>query len=366
MVNLGSHAPRRIAGYSFLVACLAVVTAIAVIVATQSVAGAATAVNLGTAGTFGVLGGQSVTNTGPSVINGDLGVSPGGAPPLVTGFPPGLVNGTIHTADAVALQAQSDLTTAYNTAASAASTENIGAALMGATTLGPGVYTASSALDVGGTLTLDAHGDANAVWIFQVGSALTVDSGTSILLTDGAQACNVFWQVTSSATLGTGSTFVGSILALTSITVTTDDTIMGRALARNGSTTLDTDTITVPACASPTISPTPPTPTPTPTRRRPTPTPSPTRTGPLPSPSPSRSGPLPSPSPTRTGPLPSPSPSRSGPLPSPSPTRTGPRPSPSPTRTGPSPKPTRPAPKPSPTSPAPVPTPVPTTIPVTG
>jgi len=345
MVNLSSHASRRTAGYSLLAACLVLGTAMAVIIATQSVAGAAVAtVNLGTAGSFGVLAGTTVTNVPTpvathTIINGDLGVSPGTA---ITGFPPGVVNGAVHDADGVAAGAQSDLTVAYNDAAGRSPSGSVGPFIGAGQVLAPGVYNATTSLDVGGRLTLNAHGDPSAVWIFQVGSTLVTDSASSIRLTGGAQACNVFWQVGSSATLGTHSSFQGSVLALASITVTTGDTIIGRALARNGAVTLDHDTITVPTCTTPsptpTITTTTPTPTPTITTATPTPTPSPTRTR----------TPTPSPSPTRTR----------TPTPSPSPTRTRtPTPSPSPTRT-------RPGPRPTP--PAPVPTPIPTTVPITG
>jgi Ice-binding-like len=348
MASLGSHASRRIAGYSFLAACLVLGTAIAVIIATQSVAGAAVAtVNLGTASSFGVLAGSTVTNTGATIVNGDLGVSPGSA---ITGFPPGVVNGAVHDTDGVAAGAQSDLTTAYNDAAGRSPSGSVGPFIGAGQTLAPGVYNATTSLDVGGALTLNAHGDPDAVWIFQVGSTLVTDSASSIRLTGGAQACNVFWQVGSSATLGTNSSFQGSVLALTSITVTTGDTIIGRALARNGAVTLDDDVITVPECTSPT-------PSPSPTRTRtPTPTPSPTITTATPTPSPTRTRtPTPTPSPTRTRtPTPTPSPTRTRtPTPTPSPTRTKPTPRPSPTR-------------PAPTPPAPVPTPIPTTVPITG
>jgi hypothetical protein len=277
MKDIGSRASRRLAGYFGLTACLVLATAIAVIIATQSVAGAAVAtVNLGTASSFGVLAGSTVTNTGASVINGDLGVSPGTA---VTGFPPGIVTGATHKADGVAGGAQSDLTTAYIDAAGRSPSGSVGPAIGAGQTLGPGVYNASTSLDLSGALTLNAHGDPNAVFIFQVGSTLVTDSASSVVLTHGAQACNVFWQVGSSATLGTHSSFQGSVLALTSISVTTGDTIVGRALARNGAVTLDDDVITVPSCTSPT-------PTPTPTTTSPTPTPSPTTTGPTHTPSP--------------------------------------------------------------------------------
>lgn len=226
-------------------AVLTVLLAATVVAATSTRANAiATPVPLGTATSYAVLAGQSVTNTGPSVITGDLGVSPGTA---ISGFPPGLVNGTQHSADAAALQAKSDLVVAYNNAAGQATD----AALppdAGGLTLVPGVYTASSTLGLTGTLTLDAQGDPNAVWVFQVGSGLTTASASRVLLINGASPCNVFWQIGSSATLGTGTTFVGTIMALTSISVTTNASIDGRALARNGSVTLDTNRITRPQC----------------------------------------------------------------------------------------------------------------------
>ena len=300
MTDIGSRAPRRRSGYAWLAAGpVAAAGAIAVLIASLPAVAATAPVGLGTAGSFAVLGGTTVTNTGPSVISGDLGVSPGTA---VTGFPPGIVtSGTIHSADGVANGAQSDLTTAYNDAAGRSPTANVPAFIGAGQTLAPGVYKASSSLDVGGSLTLDAGGDPNAVFIFQAPSTLITDSASSVILTNGAQACNVFWQVGSSATLGTNSAFTGSILALTSISVNTGDTVMGRALARNGAVTLDDDTITAPSCST-----TPPTSTPTPTGTTPSPTP--TRSRPAPSPSPSPTSPSPSPSPSPTSPAPIPTP----------------------------------------------------------
>ena len=204
-------------------------------------------VGLGTAQSFAVLAGSTVTNTGPSVIKGDLGVSPGTA---VTGFPPGTVNGTIHSADAVAAQAQADTTTAYNDAAGRSPTSAITADL-GGRTLVAGVYRGTT-LGLTGTLTLDAQGDQSAVFVFQAGSTLITASNSGVALINGAQACNVFWQVGSSATLGTGTVFVGSILALTSVTADTGASVAGRLLARNGAVTLDSNTVTASACATPT------------------------------------------------------------------------------------------------------------------
>jgi len=204
-------------------------------------------VGLGTAGGFAVLAGSTVTNTGPSVISGSVGLAPGSA---ITGFPPGIVlNGTMQVANGVALQAKNDLVTAYNDAAGRSSTETVAADLAGET-LTPGVYTSASSLGLSGQLTLDAQGNPAAVFVFQAGSTLIVGSGSQVNLIGGAQACNVFWQVGSSATLGTGSAFVGNILALTSITMTTGATLQGSVLARNGAVTLDTNTITRATCAA--------------------------------------------------------------------------------------------------------------------
>ena len=240
-------------------------------------------VGLGTAAPFAVLAGTTVTNTGPSVINGDLGVSPGSA---VTGFPPGTVHGTQHVADAVALQAQKDLVTAYNDAAGRTPVHIVSADL-GGQTLAPGVYKATSAMSLTGTLTLDAHGVPGAVWIFQAGSTLITGSSSRVSLTNGASPCNVFWQVGSSATIGTGNHFAGTVMALTSIAVQTGATVQGRVLARNGAVTLDNNVITASACTGPSPSPSP---TPT-TSKSPTPTPTPTSGSPAPTPS---SGPFPS------------------------------------------------------------------------
>jgi hypothetical protein len=207
-------------------------------------------VPLGTAANYSVLGGQTVTNTGPSVLAGSVGLSPGTS---ITGFPPGLVTppATIAAADAVTLQAQTDLTAAYVDAAGRPldATET---ADLGGLTLQGGVYAGPSkgALSLTGPLVLDGAGDPTTVFIFQTDSTLTTASASTVTLINGAQECNVFWQVGSSATLGTGSVFAGNILALTSITVTTGVTVHGRALARNGAVTLDSDVFTLPTCAA--------------------------------------------------------------------------------------------------------------------
>jgi serine protease AprX len=193
-------------------------------------------VDLGTAADASVLAGSGVTNTGPSVLNHDLDTYP---TPAVTGFPPGKTMGTQHAADAVALAAQNDLTTAYNAAVAAPSTSDVTGVNLGGKTLPPGVYTAAASMALTGPLPLTLDGPAGSVFIFQAGSTLITGSNSSVILTGGVQASNVFWQVGSSATLGTGTHFTGNILALTSITVTTGASIDGRALARNGAVTLD-------------------------------------------------------------------------------------------------------------------------------
>ena len=222
-------------------------------------------VGLGTAAPFAVLAGTpAVTNTGPTTITGDLGISPAAA---VTGFPPGTVNGTIHAADAVALQAKSDLVIAYNDAAGRTPVSVVAGGALGGKTLVPGVYNAGGVtLDLTGTLTLDGQNDANSVWVFQATSDLITASSSSIRFVNGGQPCNVFWQVTSSATLGSGSSFVGTILALTSITMNSGVTMEGRALARNGDVTLINDTIMRSTCSTAAPIPTPsPTAAPSPT-----------------------------------------------------------------------------------------------------
>jgi hypothetical protein len=205
-------------------------------------------VGLGNAAPFAVLAGTTVTNTGPSVISGDVGVSPGKA---VTGFPPGQVkNGTVHKGDAVAAGAQSGLTTAYNDAAGRTPATVEANPDLGGKTLAPGVYKVASAMSLTGTVTLDGQSNPSAVFIFQAGSTLITASHSTVKLIGGAQACNVFWQVGSSATLGTNTTFVGTIMALTSASVQTGASVAGRVLARNGQVSLDDNTVTVPICTT--------------------------------------------------------------------------------------------------------------------
>jgi Ice-binding-like len=309
MSDIGIRGARRSKARYWLAGGFALVATAAVLVATQSAGASDATVGLGNASSFAVLAGSTVTNTTDlalpdTVINGDLGVSPLGA---VTGFPPGIINGTEHQADGVAAGAQADLTTAYNDAAGRAPTAGVGATIGAGQTLLSGVYKADTSLQVNGTLTLDAQNDPAAVFIFQVPTTLTTGSAATISLVNGANACNVFWQVGTSATLGTGTAFQGTILALASITVTTSVTIVGRALARNAAVTLDHDTITNAGCAVvPVAVPTVPGPGPSATATRSTPAPSPARTPRR------RPTPAPSPGPTPPGlsPAPAPSPGR--------------------------------------------------------
>lgn len=220
------------------------------IVGVASPAGAATAtVGLRTAAPFAILAGSTVTNTGPSVISGDLGLSPGGS---VTGFPPGVViNGSQHVADAVSIKAKTDLTTAYNNAAGRPTASDVTGKDLGGMTLTPGVYEASTSMALTGALTLNAQGDPAAVFIFKAGSTLVAATNSTVRFSNGGSACNVFWQVGSSATLHPSSEFVGTIMAQASATIETGTTIEGRVLARTGAVTLDTNVITAPRCAAP-------------------------------------------------------------------------------------------------------------------
>jgi hypothetical protein len=189
---------------------------------------------------FAVLAYSTVTNTGPSVITGDVGVSPGTS---VVGFPDGVVNGTIYTAGATAAQAQLDLTTAYNDAAGRTPSTTITGNTLGGLNLGPGVYH-GGALSLTGILTLT--GNADDIWIFQAASTLDTASGSHITFSGGARAANVYWQVGSSATLGANSLFEGNIMAYASITMYAGATLEGRALAQTGAITLNSNIVTRP------------------------------------------------------------------------------------------------------------------------
>ena len=192
---------------------------------------------------FRILAGSTVTSTGLTTINGDIGVWPGTA---VSGFGPGTMTGNgglPHVADALAKAAQSDLTIAYNNAAGRPMNATV-AGNIGGQTLAPGVYKSTSSLAISsGDLTLDAQGNSSGVFIFQVASALTVTSGRKVILSGGALASNVFWQVGSSATLGTTSDFSGTILANTAISLLTGAKLHGRALARNAEVSLEANSV---------------------------------------------------------------------------------------------------------------------------
>ena len=197
--------------------------------------------SLGTAQSFAILAGSTATNTGDSTVTGDLGVSPGSA---VTGFPPGIVTGgTIHTADALAAQAQSAVATAYSDLASRACDVDLTGQDLGGLTLVPGVYCFSTSAQLTGALVLDAQGDSSGVFIFKIGSTLTTASGSSVTLINGGNQCNVFWQVGSSATLGSSTAFAGNILALMSISLNNGAGVVGRLLAYNGAVTLINNTV---------------------------------------------------------------------------------------------------------------------------
>lgn len=238
---------RSIAARSRLTPVLIVVCATTVLVGVIWVPGASAVtpgISLGTAANFAVLAGSTVTNTGPTTIYGDLGLSPGSS---VTGFPPGQVDGAVYVADAVALQAKTDLGAAYDDAAGRPTTATIPVEL-GGTTRAPGVYESpAGTFEITGTLTLDAEGDPDAVFIFKATSTFITASASDVNLVNGAQSVNVFWTVGSSATLGTYSVLRGNVLAVASITVTTGVTVDGRTLARTDAVTLDSATVFRPA-----------------------------------------------------------------------------------------------------------------------
>jgi hypothetical protein len=227
---------------------IALTASLAMVMATTALA-APTSVGLGTAKSYAVLAGETITNTGPTKITGDIGLHPGSA---VTGFASVTYVGALRVATAAALQAKNDLVTAYNDAAGRTPVTTV-ATELGGTVVKAGIYnSAAGTFGVTGALTLDAEGDSSAVFIFQMASTLITAPGSSVALINGASACNVFWQVGSSATLDTTTSFKGTIMALTSIALKTGATLEGRALARNGAVTLDTNVITSAGCAPPT------------------------------------------------------------------------------------------------------------------
>jgi hypothetical protein len=213
----------------------------------QSSASLSPAPSLGSAASFSVLGGETVTNVGPSTLSGDLGVSPGSA---TTGFPPGqlIPPAKRHAADTEAAQAQSDVGAAYDLLASAKCTADMSGKDLGARTLSAGVYCFSSETQLTGTLVLDAKFQANALFVFKMVSKLTAAGSASVRLINGAKPCNVFWIVGSSATIGTNASFAGNILALTSIALKSGASLNGRALARRGEVTLSSNRIRSEEC----------------------------------------------------------------------------------------------------------------------
>jgi len=217
------------------------------------------ALGLGTAANFLVLGGSTVTNTGATVVAGELGTAPG---TTITGFPPGIVTegGTTHMGDALALQAQSDAALAYNSSAGQPCNTHLADQELGGKTLTPDVYCFTALAKLTGQLVLDAQGNAAAIWIIQIPGGLSTATGSSVVVTNGGGVCNVFWIVGESATIGSGSSFAGNVLALTSVTLATGASLSGRAMARNGAVTLDSNTISKPPCAQAA----PPTPVPAP------------------------------------------------------------------------------------------------------
>jgi hypothetical protein len=238
--NVGAESRKIMMGR---IGAIALAAFMAIVLAGTALAAAS--VNLGAAKSFAVLAGTTITNTGATTITGDVGLQPGTA---ATGFTTVTLHGAEHLGDAVALKAKTALVTAYNDAAGAKPVTNVPTEL-GGTTLKAGVY-ASDTLGLTGTLTLDGAG----VYIFQAGSTLITAPNSKVALINGASACNVYWQIGSSATLDTTTSFKGTIMALTSIALNTGATLQGRALARNGAVTMDHNTIDSSACAAPTSS----------------------------------------------------------------------------------------------------------------
>ncbi len=254
-------------------AALALLTTAGLLLDRSGSARAATAIGLGTADGYAVLAGSGITNTGSSVIVGDIGTFP---TTTVTGESDLVLTGA-HRNDTENAAAKGGLLTAFGTAAAQPSTRTIAADLADpAATLTAGVYTHATAMGLTGTLTLDGGGNADAVFVFQAGSTLTTASASRVVLTGGAQACNVFWQVGVSATLGSDSTFVGTILAGTSITLNDRAAVTGRVLASNGAVTMIDNVITRPVCSTP---PSTPSATPTPGTGAPTAPPAPGTAG---------------------------------------------------------------------------------------
>lgn len=200
------------------------------------------AVPLAGTSNFAILAGSAVTSTGATIINGDLGLSPGS---FVGGFPPGILNGTLNINDIIANQAKFDLTAAYNDAIGRTCSDMVTlSGNIGGLTLTPGLYKSTSSLEISsGDLTFDAKGNPNAIFIIQIASTLTTSSGRKVILSGGALASNIFWQVGSSATFGTTSVFKGTVMAMQSITLNTGATLDGRAFVITGGITMAGNTI---------------------------------------------------------------------------------------------------------------------------
>jgi hypothetical protein len=239
---------RRIPGRALLV----ILVVVATLGSSPRVASAALApVALRSASTFAALAATTVTSEGASRVAGDIGVSPGIA---VTGFPPGTLTGSIHSNDAVSTQAQADLATAYADAVARTADSDLSGQGLGGLTLDPGVYKFGVTAQLSGDVTLDGGGDPDAVFIFQIGSTFTTAANSRVTLINGAQACRVVWQVGSSATIGAETTFAGSVLAFTAITVVAGTAVDGSMLAQGGAVTLDTNVFSRSACAPGTVS----------------------------------------------------------------------------------------------------------------
>lgn len=240
--NRAPHTSRR--GMLLALTSAAAASAL-VVVGAGGASAAVTPIPLGTAASFAVLAGAGVTATGANVLNGDIGTFPDTS---ISGAGTIVVNGTNHGGDGVTQGAKDDLTNAYGVAAGQGPTSPIAADLAG-TTLLPGIYNSASSVQLSGALTLDAEGNSDSLFVFQAGSDLIIGPGAVVNLINGAQACNVYWQVGSSASLDSGAAFKGTIMALTSITLNAGATVEGRLLARNGNVTLNTNTVTAPFCS---------------------------------------------------------------------------------------------------------------------
>jgi hypothetical protein len=203
------------------------------------------AIPLAGAVNFTILAGSAVTNTGPTTVNGDIGLSPGSS---VGGFPPGILVGTQHINDVTVNQAKIDLTTAYNDAMGRVCTDIVTlSGNIGGLTLTPGLYKSTSSMAISsGDVTFDAKGNANAVFIIQIASSFTTTSGRKVILAGGALASNIYWQVGSSATFGTTSVLKGNFFVMQSITFNTGATLDGRALTRIGGVTMSSNTLVKP------------------------------------------------------------------------------------------------------------------------